>query len=142
MPSRFRRLAKDVVFDGCFGGTLGDVVQNSFHEVVDYNTNAICSDKCKELGSAVAFSRNSSCYCGDDYPLPVLEQPDNINATGLHGNCSYWCPGALSDNRSKSCSGEYCCGGPSAYSVYLVGGKYVKFYSRYYVCSKFVLSTL
>ena len=50
-----------------------------------------------------------------------MAKPNWANASGTDGPCSTACPGTRAARQNIACQGDECCGGPSAYSVYLSG---------------------
>lgn len=116
-PSASTVLSK--IFDGCYSDTNGSVLELLGYKVsFDDNTNALCAEVCQEKGYAVASTQGELCFCGNDLPLPRLYDPDEDEAAGTDGPCGTTCPGAYTDD---PCQADECCGGPNAYSVYMVG---------------------
>lgn len=105
-------------FDGCYSDTSSQILGNS-GEVFesDANINANCANTCKEKGFAIASTRGRTCYCTDAFPYPQLFPANDSRAAGKSGPCSITCPGAWTED---GCQSDECCGGESAYSVFIV----------------------
>ena len=116
-----RRATAILKFEGCFGDTTNGVLQSATKFVANDNTNDVCVDKCAEKGFAISSTKGSSCYCTNTLPLPRLYKANEDEASGTDGPCSTACPGTRAAQRNIPCQGDECCGGPSAYSVYLSG---------------------
>ena len=116
-----KRATAVLKFEGCFGDTTNGVLQSATKFDAADNTNNICVDKCAEKGFAISSTKGSSCYCTNILPLPRLYKANEDEASGTDGPCSTACPGTIAAQRNIACQGDECCGGPSAYSVYLSG---------------------
>ena len=116
-----KRAAAVLKFEGCYGDSTNGVLQSVTKFVADDNTNNVCVDKCAERGFAISSTKGSSCYCTNVLPLPRLYKATEKKASGSDGPCSTACPGTRAAQRNVPCQGDECCGGPSAYSVYLSG---------------------
>ena len=117
---RDERSSPQLKFEGCYSDTEDNVLQGSNvkHFTASDNHNIYCTNKCQEEGFAISSTKGSDCYCSNVLPLPRLYSNLEEEASGTDGPCSTTCPGAYT---SQGCEGEECCGGPSAYSVYIVG---------------------
>ncbi len=72
-----------------------------------HNSNVKCQDTCRDKGRILAATKGDQCQCGNVYPKGK-KVDDNQCTT----RCRSWSP----------CHGpQSCCGGPSAYSVSVVG---------------------
>ena len=116
-----KRATAVLKFEGCYGDTTNRVLQSATKFDADDNTNNVCVDKCAERGFAISSTKGSSCYCTNVLPLPRLYKAKEDEASGTDGPCSTACPGTRAAQRNIACQGDECCGGPSAYSVYLSG---------------------
>ena len=107
------------LFDGCYSDAEGSLTAGqNYHQRLDRNTNAICVSICMENGYAIAATQGADCYCSNSLPVPLLHQSYEIKSAGNGGPCSKKCSGAFT---TLPCKGDECCGGDSAYSVYIVG---------------------
>ena len=107
------------LFDGCYSDAEGSLTAGqNYHQRLDRNTNAICVSICMENGYAIAATQGADCYCSNSLPVPLLHQSYEIKSAGNGGPCSTKCSGAFT---TLPCKGDECCGGDSAYSVYIVG---------------------
>ena len=116
-----KRAAVVLQFEGCFSDTKNKALEHAAHFDTPDNTNDACVVKCAEKGFAISSTKGSSCYCNNILPLPQLYKPSNDNSSGVGGPCSTACPGTSAAKENVPCQGDECCGGPSAYSVYLSG---------------------
>ena len=106
-------------FDGCYSDTEGRVLRRAnFKKTLRLNSNAMCAKICQDKGFAIAATQGSTCYCENTLPLPRLYKARNRLAAGNGGPCSVRCPGVYA---LGNCSGDECCGGTQAFSVYIVG---------------------
>ena len=112
-------------FQGCYSDSDGSILQNpsTVSQSFSDNLNSDCAEFCKDEGFAVSTTNGPSCYCTNTLPTPIIFSPGNPNAGGAGGRCVTPCPGtALAKyGYSRDCVDDECCGGPTAYSVYLVG---------------------
>ena len=105
-------------FDGCYSDTYNSLTANgNYHQRFSQNSNSMCLKICKDKGFAVAATKGADCYCSNSLPVPSLYQAGKKMSSGNGGPCSTVCPGAYV---SDQCRGDECCGGPNAYSVYIV----------------------
>ena len=112
------QLAIGGFFEGCYSDSHKSLkASGNYHQRFAQNTNSICVKLCKEKGFAVASTRGQDCYCSNSLPVPALHFSRDKKAAGNGGPCSTLCPGAFSKGK---CYGDECCGGTSAYSVYIV----------------------
>ena len=116
-----KRATAVLKFEGCFGDTTNRVLNSATKIDAADNTNNVCVNKCAERGFAISSTKGSSCYCTNVLPLPRLYKANEKKASGSDGPCSTACPGTRAAQRKIACQGDECCGGPSAYSVYLSG---------------------
>ena len=116
-----KRATAVLKFEGCYGDTTNGVLQSATKFDADDNTNNVCVDKCAERGFAISSTKGLSCYCTNTLPLPRLYKANEDEASGTDGPCSTACPGTRAAQQNIACQGDECCGGPSAYSVYLSG---------------------
>lgn len=106
-------------FDGCYSDTESGVLRRAnFKQTFRMNSNAMCAKICQEKGFALAATQGTTCYCENTLPLPRLYKARNRLAAGNGGPCSIRCPGVYA---TGNCSGDECCGGTMAFSVYIVG---------------------
>ena len=108
-------------FDGCYSDAEAMVLNGTASALIfesDDNYNEDCQRKCQEQGRAIASTKGRYCYCTYSLPIPRLYRPDDTLSAGNGGPCSTVCPGVFA---SHSCRGDECCGGPNAYSVFIVG---------------------
>ena len=106
------------LFDGCYSDTHRSLTANgNYHQRFSQNSNSMCLKICKDKGFAVAATKGADCYCSNSLPVPSLYQARNKMSSGNGGPCSTVCPGAYVFDK---CRGDECCGGPNAYSVYIV----------------------
>ena len=109
----------DGYFEGCYSDSHNSLTASgTYHQRFAHNTNSICVKLCKEKGFAVASTRGQDCYCSNSLPVPALHFSRDKKAAGNGGPCSTLCPGAFVGG---NCQGDECCGGTSAFSVYIVG---------------------
>ena len=72
------------------------------------NSNVKCQETCRDQGYILAATRDDQCHCGNIYP-----KGKKVNDSKCIYKCQSW---------SSACHGpQSCCGGPSAYSVNVVG---------------------
>ena len=72
------------------------------------NSNVKCQETCRDQGYILAATRDDQCHCGNIYP-----KGKKVNDSKCIYKCQSW---SSACNESQSC-----CGGPSAYSVSVVG---------------------
>jgi len=100
-----RRLTR--ITEGCFKNFQYKVWHYAGR---DKNSNDYCQKYCRLKGYVVAGTRNSKCYCGNDYPAGL-----KINDKRCNRPCNGW----------TKCNGpQECCGGRSRkkyYSISVVG---------------------
>ena len=118
-------LINGFIFEGCYSDADGMILQGT-NTVLKYfsdNINSDCAEYCRESGYAIASTRGSNCYCTNSLPTPQLFSARSTNAGGAGGSCVTPCPGTTLARQQlvRDCVGDECCGGPQAYSVYLVG---------------------
>ena len=116
-----KRAAVVLKFEGCFSDTKNEALQHAAKFDTPDNTNDACVVKCAEKGFAISSTKGPVCYCNNILPLPQLYKPSNESSSGAGGPCSTACPGTSAAKEKIPCRGDECCGGPSAYSVYLSG---------------------
>ncbi len=99
-----RKVSSYTVF-GCFS-SLPHVRLTK--QMSGHNSNVKCQDECRDKGYMFASTKGDQCQCGNTFPRGK-KVDDNRCTT----RCRSWspCHEPLS-----------CCGGPSAYSVSIVGG--------------------
>ena len=115
------RAAATLQFEGCFSDSENRILTNARKFTNGDNINNKCVDKCAEEGYAISSTKGSYCYCTNSLPMPLLYKPLQPQSSGTDGPCSTTCPGARIYGQNVGCQAEECCGGPSAYSVYLSG---------------------
>ena len=115
------RAAPTLLFEGCFSDSENRILTNARKFQDDNNINNNCVDKCAEEGYAISSTKGSYCYCTNSLPMPQLYKPQQPQSSGTDGPCRTTCPGARISGQNVGCQAEECCGGPSAYSVYLSG---------------------
>jgi hypothetical protein len=72
-----------------------------------HNSNVKCQDTCRDKGYILAATKGDLCQCANIYP-----KDKNVDDNRCNTRCRSWSP----------CHGpQSCCGGPSAYSVSVVG---------------------
>ena len=107
------------LFDGCYSDAEDSLTAGqNYHQRLDKNTNALCVSICMEEGYGIAATQGADCYCSNSLPVPLLHESYEIKSAGNGGPCSTKCSGAFT---TLPCKGDECCGGDSAYSVYIVG---------------------
>ena len=107
------------LFDGCYSDAEDSLTAGqNYHQTLHMNTNALCVSICMEEGYGIAATQGSDCYCSNSLPVPLLHPSYEIESAGNGGPCSTKCSGAFT---TLPCKGDECCGGGSAYSVYIVG---------------------
>ena len=90
--------------EGCFSQVPGAGESISLGE---HNSNVRCQDTCRDKGYILAATKGDQCLCRNIYPKG--NKVDDSNCTT---RCRVW----------SACYGpQSCCGGPSAYSVSVVG---------------------
>ncbi len=72
-----------------------------------HNSNVRCQDTCRDKGYILTATKGDHCHCGNIYP-----KGQKVNDNRCTTSCRSWSP--CHDPQS-------CCGGPSAYSVSVVG---------------------
>ena len=107
------------LFEGCYRDTHNSLTAKGNHHqrLPRTNTNARCVGICRSRGFAVAATKGDNCYCSNSLPVPELHPPTDRKAAGNGGPCSTVCPGAFV---TSNCRGDECCGGETAYSVYIL----------------------
>ena len=71
------------------------------------NSNVRCQDTCRDKGYILAATKDDRCLCGNTYP-----KGKKVDDSKCTTKCRVW----------SACHGpQSCCGGPSAYSVSVVG---------------------
>ena len=109
-------------FDGCYSDTNASVLGTTGIVLeLPNNYNALCQQNCKEKGYAIASTKGKNCYCTNTFPFPQLHPADDERSAGNKGPCNVACPSSITAYLSVDCIGDECCGGPNAYSVYIVG---------------------
>ena len=105
-------------FAGCFSGAANDT-QAIF--VSQQLTNDMCIDFCKDKGFSVAATKINTCVCDFDFKqlIPQMALQDEPESAGPGGFCDTLCSG-WSFGVDVACNGDRCCGGSTAWSVYLV----------------------
>ena len=107
------------IFKGCFQDSHALFQTDRVaHNSDASNTNQRCEEYCHDLGFAIIATRSTDCYCMNEFPLPVVEQPEDKSTT--IGMCNAKCPGVA----GSSCTHvSDCCGDSSAgmYSVFAIG---------------------
>ncbi|KAH8661448.1 hypothetical protein BGZ60DRAFT_471425 [Tricladium varicosporioides] len=85
---------------GCYSSVPGF----NFSATIQYNTDGSCRTSCKPgLYGVMATTKGSDCWCGNVVPMPSLKTDNS--------SCSTPCTGF----------GDFTCGGPDAWTVYLTG---------------------
>ena len=99
-----KRQVSSYIVEGCFSTfpRAGLTKQMGGH-----NSNVKCQDECRDKGFILASTKGDQCQCGNIFPKGK-KVDDNRCTT----RCRSWSP----CNEPQSC-----CGGPSAYSVSVVG---------------------
>ena len=120
-PHPNKRSTTVLKFEGCFDDTISKIIKSATKFDAADNNNHVCVSKCSENGFAISSTKGSSCYCTNTLPLSRLVKPNWANASGTDGPCSTACPGTRAARQKIACQEDECCGGPSAYSVYLSG---------------------
>ena len=91
--------------EGCFSEFPGAGESTSMG---GHNSNVKCQETCRDKGYILAATRDDQCHCGNIY-----RKGKKVNDSKCIYKCRSW---------SSACHGpQSCCGGPSAYSVSVVG---------------------
>ena len=99
-----KRSVNSYAVEGCFSSVQGVGLTR---RMGGHNSNVKCQDTCRDKGYILAATKGDQCQCGNVYPSGK-KVADNRCTT----RCRSWSP----------CQGpQSCCGGPSAYSVSVVG---------------------
>ena len=100
-----KRSADSYEVEGCFSSLFASGLTKDL-EV--HNSNLECQEACRDQGYILAATKGSQCHCGNIYPKGH-KVDDN--------QCSTKCR-----SFTDECYGpQDCCGGPSAYSLSVVG---------------------
>ena len=100
-----KKRAINYAVEGCFSEFLG--VGESKAMGGD-NSNVKCQETCRDQGYILAAARDDQRHCGNIYP-----KGKKVNDSKCIYKCQSW---------SSACDEpQSCCGGPSAYSVSVVG---------------------
>ena len=90
--------------EGCFSKFPG---AGELRWLGSQNSNVRCQDTCRDKGYILAATKGSLCFCGNTYP-----KGNKVDDSKCTSKCRVW----------SACHGpQSCCGGPSAYSVSVVG---------------------
>ena len=99
-----RRSASSYAVEGCFSSIPGSALSK---QMGGHNSNVKCQDKCRDKGYILAATKGDQCLCGNIYP-----KGHKVSDSQCTSRCRSWSP----------CHGvQSCCGGPSAYTVSVVG---------------------
>ena len=105
-------------FEGCYTDKFKSLTTSgNYHQRIPGNANSICIKICAEKGYAIVATKGADCFCSNSLPVPALHFSRDPKASGNGGPCNTVCPGAFTFG---NCKGDECCGGPNAYSVYIV----------------------
>ena len=99
-----KKRAVSYAVEGCFSEFPG---ANESRSMGGHNSNVRCQDTCRDKGYILAATKGDQCQCGNIYP-----EGKKVNDTKCTTRCRSW---------SACHSPQSCCGGPSAYSVSVVG---------------------
>ena len=99
-----RKRTVSYVVEGCFSEFPGAGESRSLG---GHNSNVRCQDTCRDKGYILAATKGDRCLCRNIYP-----EGKKVNDSKCTTRCRLW----------SACHGpQSCCGGPSAYSVSVVG---------------------
>ena len=99
-----KRSASSYKVEGCFSAFPASGLTR---DLGDHSSNVRCQDTCRDQGYVLAATKGSQCHCGNIYP-----KGQKVDDNQCSTRCRSWTP----------CHGaQDCCGGPSAYSVSVVG---------------------
>ena len=103
VANRKKRTTSYVV-EGCFSEFPGASESRSMG---GHNSNVKCQDTCRDKGYILAATKGDQCLCGNVYP-----RGKKVDDSKCTTRCRSW----------SACHGpQSCCGGPSAYTVSVVG---------------------
>lgn len=107
-PSESRRSLRRPVssyqVEGCFSSFYGSGFTK---QLGDHNSNVRCQDTCRDKGYILAATKGGECHCGNIYP-----KDSKVDNSQCSSKCRPYTP---------CYEPQSCCGGPSAYSVIVVG---------------------
>eukprot|EP00118_Oscarella_pearsei_P012210 m.88034 g.88034 ORF g.88034 m.88034 type:complete len:477 (+) comp36554_c0_seq2:689-2119(+) len=84
--------------------------------------NQRCARLCNYNGYPIAATTmGKTCFCSLDLPQHIYAVPWDKASSGSTGKCNMYCQGAYNYKDGAPCTGDYCCGGEGALSVYYVG---------------------
>lgn len=106
-------------FMGCFGGANNNSQVIMVHPLMETD---LCLSYCLDHGMSVAATRGMVCSCNYDFTLllpQIALDTDAEKSSGVNSECNYLCPRWT--QFQNTCSGDRCCGGETAWSVYITG---------------------
>ncbi len=113
-----KRIVSSNTLLGCFS-SFPDV--HLTKQMGSHNSNVKCQDECRDKGFLFASTKGGQCQCGDKFPRGY--KVDDNRCTTRCRSWSSWSP----------ChEPQSCCGGPSEYSVSIVGGIDIEFFGGGY----------
>ena len=98
-----KRSAASYAVEGCYSS----FASASSKQMGGHNSNVRCQDTCRDLGFIFAATKEDKCQCGNIYP-----KGHKVSDNQCSSRCRSW---------SGCSSVQSCCGGPSAYTVSVVG---------------------
>ena len=99
-----KRSVNSYAVEACFSSFPAS---NLSKQMGGHNSNVRCQDTCRDKGYILAATKGDQCLCGNVYP-----KGHNVSDSQCTSRCRSWSP----------CYGvQSCCGGPSAYTVSVVG---------------------
>ncbi|XP_028399896.1 uncharacterized protein LOC114523229 [Dendronephthya gigantea] len=104
VETRKKRSVSSYAVEGCY--SLFPAA-NLTKQMRGHNSNVKCQETCRDKGYIFAATKGDQCQCGNVYP-----RGNKVNDSQCTSRCRSW----------SSCHGaQSCCGGPSAYTVSVVG---------------------
>ncbi|XP_028407487.1 uncharacterized protein LOC114530096 isoform X2 [Dendronephthya gigantea] len=104
VKTRKKRSVNSYAVKGCYSSFPG---AGPTRRMGGHNSNVKCQETCRDKGYVLTATKGDQCQCGDVYPTG-----NKVNDSQCTSRCRSW----------SSCHGpQSCCGGPSAYSVSVVG---------------------
>ena len=106
---------------GCFDGT-----EYGISMLDTQNDNTKCQKFCLDEGYMFSVTHGEFCGCLKHHPSKEFSGPIHRGATvkvrNVQGRkCSTKCPGDANGGQCQAME-KNCCGGPAAYTVFIVGG--------------------
>ena len=99
-----KRSANSYAVEACFSSFPASALSK---QMGGHNSNVRCQDTCRDKGYILAATKGDQCQCGNVYP-----KGHKVTDSQCTSRCRSWSP----------CYGiQSCCGGPSAYTVSVVG---------------------